>query len=365
MIIKGLQVDNFRNLSPVDISLSSSFNYLFGQNGSGKSNFLEAIGLFGLGRSFRSSGWRQMLQSEQRFYRLQANCGDQEISHQSLIYREQGMKRQQFYWQGEKLASSADFVCYFPVQVIHPESGGLITDGPSIRRRYLDWGVFHVKREPFSEAWQRYNQALQQRNSLIKSGKKRKELFFFDEFLCQYSEIVNKERKHYFLTLKKFCLAILALFFENWAFDLEYYAGWDENKSLKEQLAASLDSDLRRGYTYVGLQRADIRLRTQGQDVAKILSRGQQKLLVYALRLAQGQTLLNLTGRQAIYLFDDLVAELDQDNLLRVLSLLCDLGGQVFITGIEKKSPIAAYIQDKHLDLKQFHVEHGSIKEVV
>ncbi|APS51273.1 hypothetical protein AVI50_10790 [Piscirickettsia salmonis] len=178
MIIKGLQVDNFRNLSPVNISLSSSFNYLFGQNGSGKSNFLEAIGLFGLGRSFRSSGWRQMLQSEQRFYRLQANCGDQEISHQSLIYREQGMKRQQFYWQGEKLASSADFVCYFPVQVIHPESGGLITDGPSIRRRYLDWGVFHVKREPFSEAWQRYNQALQQRNSLIKSGKKGKNYFF-------------------------------------------------------------------------------------------------------------------------------------------------------------------------------------------
>ncbi|ODN43049.1 hypothetical protein BGC07_09130 [Piscirickettsia litoralis] len=160
------------------MKFSSSFNYVLGVNGSGKSNLLEAIGLFGLGRSFRASGWRQMLQHEQAFYRLEALCQCDGVEQRGLIYRDQSMRQQQLYFDDERVGSSIAFVDHFPIQDIHPESGQLLIDGPSERRRYLDWGAFHVKRDLFAQAWRRYNQALQQRNHLIKFNEKKKRVVF-------------------------------------------------------------------------------------------------------------------------------------------------------------------------------------------
>ncbi|ODN43050.1 DNA replication/repair protein RecF [Piscirickettsia litoralis] len=163
--------------------------------------------------------------------------------------------------------------------------------------------------------------------------------------------------------LSRFVVICCRIFFDDCEFELQYYAGWDDTKSLKEHLALTLESDFRRGYTYVGAHRADIKVRVQGRDVAKVLSRGQQKLLVYALKLAQGKTLQSLTAKRAIYLLDDLAAELDADNLKRVLTVLSELGSQVFISGIDVLPAITEQIEG--FDFKQFHVERGFIKEVV
>ena len=126
-----------------------------------------------------------------------------------------------------------------------------------------------------------------------------------------------------------------------------------------QALDGSLSSDLEQGYTHVGPQRADIKVLVGGHSAADTLSRGQQKLVVTGLKLAQGSLLTATNSRACTYLIDDLPAELDSDHCRRVCEILSSMEAQVFITCVER-SDIAPYWPHKD-SLGMFHVEHGAI----
>lgn len=143
--------------------------------------------------------------------------------------------------------------------------------------------------------------------------------------------------------------------------ELRYHQGWDRQSSYKIALESSTPADIDQGYTHVGPQRADVRVLLEGHLAAETLSRGQQKLVVCGLKLAQGQLMSEQGKGSCTYLVDDLPSELDQEHSRLVCESLASMGVQVFITCIDQADIAAVWPQDKP-GMALFHVEQGDVK---
>lgn len=359
MSLTTLAINNLRNLISVKISLSPKINLFYGANGSGKTSLLEAIYYLGLGRSFRN--------------RLNSRIIHYEASHFSLfsqlIHQQQlvavGLERQQtgelrIRKNQENVRSIVEISKILPLQLLNNDSRQLLTGSSKIRRQFIDWGTFHVEPD-FLTPWQQAQRALKQRNAALKTHSSKAVIQSWDHELILAAGALDAMRRKYIEQLKPVFSTILNGFFTtDIPINLEYKPGWDPNKSLLTVLAETLSRDLHLGYTQYGPQRANLSIRLyQSIPVQDILSQGQQKLLVYALHLAQGQLLKQQTGNSCIYLCDDLPAELDSDNQLRVTTTLCKMNAQVFITGVDSKS--LNHLADDE-SCRMFHVEHGEVR---
>jgi DNA replication and repair protein RecF len=143
--------------------------------------------------------------------------------------------------------------------------------------------------------------------------------------------------------------------------EMRHGQGWPAQETLAETLVRRHADDLRLGHTAWGPHRADLQFFVNGKPAFDALSQGQQKLLLYALRLGQGQLLYQQSQKRCIYLIDDLPAELDKHKRQLIGETLDQLKAQVFMTGIEKQD-LAAFVQKPQQQL--FHVEQGQIQAV-
>ena len=359
MSLSRVTVTAVRNLHPVTLSPSPRINILHGANGSGKTSLLEAIHLLGLARSFRSNKLQPMIQYEQPACTVfgQVQCEDGLHSNLGISRDRQG--ELQIRIDGQNARSTAQLAEILPLQVINPDSFRLLEGAPKVRRQFLDWGVFHV--EPrFLPAWQRLQKALRQRNSWLRHGTlDAASQAAWDRELCLASDELDGYRRAYIQALKPVFEQVLGELVEIEGLTLSYYRGWDKDKSLADVLATTLPRDQQLGHTQAGPQRADLRLRLGVNNAAEILSRGQQKLVVCALRIAQGHLLNQAKQGQCIYLVDDLPSELDEQHRQALCRLLDDLQCQVFITCVDHE-----YLKDgwrTDTPVAMFHVEHGVI----
>jgi DNA replication and repair protein RecF len=142
--------------------------------------------------------------------------------------------------------------------------------------------------------------------------------------------------------------------------DLRYRQGWDRSLSYAEALEQGISADLDQGYTHIGPQRADIRVTSAGHLAAETLSRGQQKLVVCGLKLAQGQLMSEHGKGKCTYLIDDLPSELDREHSELVCGLLDSMQAQVFITCVDQRDITEVWPKGSNLAL--FHVEHGTLE---
>ncbi|HHJ4328588.1 TPA: DNA replication and repair protein RecF, partial [Klebsiella pneumoniae] len=177
--------------------------------------------------------------------------------------------------------------------------------------------------------------------------------------LCLASDEIDGYRRSYIQALKPVFEQVLAELVELQGLTLSYYRGWDKEKPLAEVLLNGLHRDQQMGHTHAGPQRADLRLRMGTHNAAELLSRGQQKLVVCALRIAQGHLLNEARRGQCIYLVDDLPSELDEQHRRALCRLLDDLQCQVFITCVDQELMTEGWRTDTPVAV--FHVEHGMI----
>ena len=353
-----LKANNFRNLNNLELNPSPLFNILYGDNGSGKTSCLEAIYYLGLARSFRSRLAPRIITHEQPHLSLHTQLQSHNRSITLGIERHQNGSSK-IRINGEDSSSGAALAEALPLQLIDSSSHNLLTGGPKPRRQFMDWGVFHVE-HAFLSLWQNYYRALKQRNTAIKQHMPLSQIKLWDETLSQAGVEIDRYRQDYLAQL-------IPIFLDTWQtlmgiadISIRYTRGWTENKSLIECLQESASRDLQLGYTYFGIHRSDLFLSSHKTPVQDILSRGQQKLLVYALKLSQGKLLQQQTGKTCIYLIDDLSTELDQDKRQRAASVLATLGAQVFATGVfEHDLSHITSLQKSKL----FHVEQGIISE--
>jgi DNA replication and repair protein RecF len=253
----------------------------------------------------------------------------------------------------------ADLAYALPLQLIHPKSYELLDAGSQLRREFLDWGVFNSDQN-FLIAWRRFKKALSQRNAFLKTGRL-EQINVWDKELIYYGTIVDSCRQQYLKKFKPVFIEIINKFIKLDGLDLKLVSGWDSAKELSMALIDDHDKDLRYGFTHSGPHRGDFQLFVNDRLAKDVVSRGQLKILVMSLKLAQVQLLVNEQSLAGCILIDDFAAELDVLNRAKLLRYLAGTAYQVFITATEvidfgDLSQINNY--------KMFHVEHGTIKSV-
>ena len=231
---------------------------------------------------------------------------------------------------GAKASSLAELAVALPVQIIDPEIHRLIEEGPSRRRRFLDWGVFHV--EPsFVGYWQRYRQALRQRNAALKSGQDLSIVAAWDGDLLQYGDLLTRARAGYVERLSEQA-GIIARNLLGMELALSYRPGWARDQSFAEALQGSSIHDRQAGATQVGPHRAELGIRLNGAAVKDRISRGQQKLLAASLLIAQLKLFPDGSSVQPSLLLDDPAAELDDDRLAGLIREVSAHSVQLIVT---------------------------------
>ncbi|MBE4620268.1 DNA replication/repair protein RecF [Vibrio navarrensis] len=358
MPLSRLIIQQFRNIKACDIALSPGFNFLIGPNGSGKTSVLEAVYLLGHGRSFRSALTGRVIQNEcdQLFVHGRFLNSDQFELPVGINKQRDGSTEVKIGGQsGQKLAQLAQVL---PLQLIHPEGFELLTDGPKQRRAFIDWGVFHTE-AAFFDAWGRFKRLNKQRNALLKTASSYRELSYWDQELARLAENIDQWRSAYVEQMKSVAEELCRTFLPEFEITLKYYRGWEKESPYQQLLEKNFERDQALGYTFSGPNKADLRIKVNGTPVEDVLSRGQLKLMVCALRLAQGQHLTEMTGKQCIYLIDDFASELDSQRRKRLADCLKATGAQVFVSSITENQ--IADMRDEAGKL--FHVDQGVIEQ--
>ena len=333
-------------------------NLITGQNASGKTSLLEAIYYLSHVRSFRSQQVADLINRNADYLQLVASI--QQSTSDTRLGIRRSKTRMQIRCNQQPVRRVADLAAGFPVLAIHPDSYKLITGSPAERRQYLDWGVFHVE-QGFFEAWQRYRIALSQRNAALRQKQAEKFCVLWDREITASASHIDILRQGYFDKLQPYFDQLVRRFFASTEVVIEYRRGWNQDKPLMELLNTHLDKDRRQGFTYYGPHRAEIVVKVQGQSAQTGISRGQQKLLVALLRLAQAQQFTSIKQHSCVLLYDDLAAELDESNRGLILSELANMRVQLFVTAIESGQIDLSPWQHK----KMFHVEQGQLKDLI
>ncbi|MEX2326339.1 MAG: DNA replication and repair protein RecF, partial [Pseudomonadales bacterium] len=209
------------------------------------------------------------------------------------------------------------------------------------------------------------NRCLRQRNELLRQpGVSRHELAVWDSQLAELADTLHQQRANYFTSLASRFAEVSARLSGLAGVTCRYHKGWEGEEGLGPVLERQVDSDLQRGYTQSGPHRADIRLRLGKEGVATVCSRGELKILAWALVLSQGTVFMERTGANLVYLVDDLSSELDAGHREQVCEFLAAAGSQVLVTAIDREPFEKSW---KTVQPRMFHVEHGgfSVEEAV
>lgn len=354
MLLKRLQLQNFRNITFASLTLSHGVNLIHGRNASGKTSLLEAIYFIGHLRSFRTSSLSEIINNQTETLEVTCRIGNGDRIIPVGIRRSKD--NLQVRADQQNINRAADLAALFPVIAIHPESYRLINGSPAQRRQYMDWGVFHVE-HAFFGAWQDYRKALSQRNAALKSGQGRKLCGLWNITLAETADHIDRLRGNYLEALRPEILSLAENFFPGMDIRMDYRRGWKEGLELNDVLDSHFDLDKKRGFTQSGPHRAEIVFEIGGQSVQHGVSRGQQKLMVALLKLAQARQYAAASGRPCVLLYDDLAAELDSHHRSVVLHELSRMPVQLFVSAIDR---IQVDVSAWH-SAAVFHVEHGQV----
>ncbi len=383
MYIQRIRMENLRNLESVSLSGFSDLNILAGANGAGKTSFLEGVAIAGMGRSFRSHKIQTIIRSSCPFLSVFVEGQDESGVRRIGIERDmEGGYRVRL--DGKNITSLAELSRSLPILVLDPAAFSILDGAPADRRGFMDWGVFHVERG-FHESWRSCSRILKQRNALLRSG------------VTNYAALApwDKELAHWAAAVEASRQSFLAQFFPSLAgvisridctgivgaadqgkLTLVYRSGWAGKATelslsggsvpsadaitgavqIEQMLQESFPRDSRDHFSHLGPHKADMQIRIGGVDVRELLSRGQKKILIAAMKLAQAQLVRTVTGRRPILLLDDLPSELDADHLASFIRYVLEESWQCFVSTVH-----ADLFHTDPARARMFHVERGKI----
>ncbi len=361
MQLTRLVVSGVRNLQPLELAPGPQLNFVVGANGAGKTSLLEAIHLLAYGRSFRGRVRDGLVRTGAEAAEVFA-----EWAEPGGVRRRAGLRHTGQEWtgrlDGEAVRQLGDLCAALAAVSFEPGSHTLVTGSAEARRRYLDWGLFHVEHGEgrFHPLWRRYARALKQRNVLLKQRAPGHQLDAWDAELASAGEHLDQERRRYVERLQPRFAALSASLAPGLGeAGLDYRPGWRRDQMpLADALLLARERDQVAGFTSVGPHRADWRVGHLLRPAQEALSRGQAKLTALACLLAQAEDFADVRGHWPVFLLDDLASELDRDHQRRLLERLRGSGAQVFVTGTD---PIPALLE-ADWPVAMFHVEHGRLR---
>lgn len=337
MVLESLSLCHFRNYSKKEISFSGKSDLIVGPNSIGKTNILEAIYLLASGKSFRVKGVEsEMMKYGEEIARVvgKVEGGEEKADLEIVLTRGEVM--------GERVAKkkysvngvckrAGDFVGHLRAVYFGPEDLELVTDSPSLRRKYLDAVLSQTDRE-YARASLSYEKGLRARNRILEDIKEwrdtagfseevfRKRLYFWDQLLIKNGNILTSEREEYLNFLnssKRFGVRQSA----DEGFEVEY----DRSTISVERLAQYSQEEVAAGMTLVGPHRDDFRLRIrveEARDLAVYGSRGEQRLAILWMKLGELSFVKEKTSDLPVLLLDDIFSELDPEHRKLVLGVV-------------------------------------------
>jgi len=357
MQMTQLHVRNLRCIESAELNLRPGVNVLVGENGAGKTSLLEAAYLMGYGRSFRGRVHDGLIRTGQEaleiFITWQTRSGRQQRA---------GLRHAGQHWEGlldgQAVISLGKLCAAVKVTTFEPGSHALISGGGDARRKFLDWGLFHVE-QAFPPLWRRYTRTLKQRNFLLKQGSASAQLDPWDVQLAELGTWLDQYRQRYVERLQEALPAIVNRLAPSLGAPLLHYSsGWRrEELPLADALLLARERDGNNGFTSVGPHRGDWRVGFSNVKEGESLSRGQTKLTALCCLLAQAADLAaQHEGEWPVILLDDLASELDHNHRNRVLEYLRAGQAQVLVSGTEIPDGL-------NHGASVFHVEHGRVKK--
>ncbi|CAM2732894.1 DNA replication/repair protein RecF [Legionella worsleiensis] len=351
MILSELRIHHLRNITEATLFFNPHFNFIYGPNGSGKTSILEALYLLSCGHSFKTREIAPIVTLGQSNLTVFSRFTD----NSTISIQKSAGQPTQIKINNQLCYTTSQLAYAVPCQIFYADIFQIIDAGPGVRRSVLDWGLFHVKQNYLS-LWKDYKRIIKHRNALLKKHAAYQEFIPWDKQLDLIATQMDNLRSEYFVqwrdsfyhTLEKLTSTTCTL---------EYYKGWDKknaNKSLFEVLAEHFNSDLQRQFTQFGPHQADIIISSDETKAKHILSRGQQKIILIALKLAQG----SLLKGDCLYLFDDLPAELDAKHQRSLFDYLNSSKGQFIFTCISEAEFVNCI---PYLNHSSFSMNSGSV----
>jgi DNA replication and repair protein RecF len=352
--LRQLRLENLRAFQSLDLDLDQGWNVFVGPNGAGKTTLLEAAYLLSHARTFRGGPKDVLVSRGSAGFSVYGRVERSGSTDALGLARSGGLLEARINGMP---AAIADLLRHAAVACFEPGSHELISGAADIRRRFLDWGVFHVEPE-FLVVWRAFQRALRQRNALLRTGGSASELEPWDlEFARAGSELATM-RARYAAVLGPAAIAALGdLLPELGEAQITLESGWRGEGDPMAELLAAREEDLRRGYTTRGPHRADWSLWFERAPRREHLSRGQEKLCALACILAQAGVYAAKRGEWPVICIDDLASELDTPHQEKLVHALRKVDAQVLVTGTH----LPRALDDANIPATRFHVEPGKV----
>ena len=341
MIIDKLTLRNFRNYEETVLTPHEGVNLFFGANGSGKTNLLEAVHYCALGKSHRITGDQSAVRIGESF----AVCGVSVITggvRREITVRlvPNELNKKVILIDQKPIRRFSDMMGCLQCVIFSPEDLGLIREGPSMRRRYLDMMISQVNRGYFI-ALQQYRSGLEQRNALLKNMRATGQnntgmLDVFEQAMASPAALIVAARKKVIAMLSGLAADTYRGISgkDEEEFQASYHSAFKDSENVEEDfiriMKENREEDLRLGVTSAGPHRDDLNLSLNKKNMKVYASQGQIRTAALSLKLAQMKALRAMSGEAPVLLLDDVMSELDKDRRMRLVKEISDY--QTFIT---------------------------------
>lgn len=366
MHLENLNLVHFKNYEELKTNFTPGINCFVGENGSGKTNLLDAIYYLSFTKSAFNPVDLQIIRHNDDYFSVIGAFRKSNALEKVRCSLVKGEKKKIFHGK-KQLDRASDHVGNFPAVLIAPNDTDLILEGSETRRKYFDSLVAQFDRD-YLDRLIGYNQALKQRNELIKQFYEKNKVEYdllepFDHLILQHGAAINKKRV-------SFCEEFIPLLNRHY----RNISGGKENISLKYQSAASeedfvlqyknaLKKDLILQRTTVGVHRDDFVFGIDGYPLKKFGSQGQQKSFVIAVKLAHFDLLKEKKGFNPILLLDDIFDKLDDQRIEKLLTMINTHSfGQVFMTDARPERT-RQFVSELDAEVKIFQIKNGKITE--
>ena len=365
MIIKSFTAKNFRNIESCEIKFSESVNLLYGNNAEGKTNAIEGIYLFARGKSFRGETDKELIKFGNEGFYLKIDFEDKlglsELEY-SVYGRETRRKK-----NGQKLSTQRELVGSFRAVLFSPDDLLLVKGSPELRRGFLNVAIGQIK-EIYISCYSNYKKALDNRNRILKNAQKggfcdENELISWSEYMAEYAASIYLLRKEYIKKLEYYSYSFMKEISDGkeditFEFISDIDGDFNDEISVKNEykriFTVNTEKEKAVGTSLYGPQRDDIDIKINGKSSRSFASQGQQRSIVLALKLAEGEVSREFSGEYPVFLLDDVLSELD------------DKRRNYLISGLKKRQIIMTSCEadrEKLMPEKVILVENGKYIE--
>jgi DNA replication and repair protein RecF len=386
MFIRELELEEFRSYRHLDLRLDPAGLRLVGPNASGKSTLLEAVAMLATTRSPRTTTERDLInwRSGEEFGlppfvrvrgRIARSGGETTVEIGMQVDPARPTAARKRIRVDERAVRASDAVGRLRATLFSPEDVALVTNPPSGRRRYLDLTIAQIN-PSYLRALARFTRVLEQRNSLLKALQRERvaprspqaigQLAFWDQQLIAEGAVVIAGRVRFVERLAAQAQARFAELSAHGTLEVAYRSSVELPpllataaiaRNYQAQLEAARDDEARRGLSLLGPHRDDLGLLLEGVDLAAFGSRGQQRLAVVALKLAEIDVMTEIGGEPPALLLDDVLSELDPQHRRLLMEAAAHTGAQVLVTATDERD--VASVEFAHIPL--VHLEPGVV----